>query len=505
MPLSEDEREWYYDQIERLDPNQKAVLVDRTLATLTYQLPIRTDENRCKQADPEELVHALAICLLASSDYNYDLDSFYHEKYFRHGHPGSKRDEVDLIIYDNDNLPFAIWEFKSAQEYDNDPDKYIKYQLFGTAPLVGNPKLLVYATIRVSGKSPTFALICIDRSKYQSHDTWVKDGKPHSKTFSQAFTDPTFEPLVKGSNHDLRFDCTQADFRAVATAIHDGFFSEHPDTTLFVNIVKCLLAKIYDEKTYTKNNAAYSFQVLYKKGKEQSAAEVFSQITDLYKKAYARYIAPHADEPDQIEPKELPPERVKPIVRLLQGMSLTKGAALHSDVIGAFFEEILRSGFKQDKGMYFTHANLVTFILEAIDLDGLTVQAWKKATHPENRLPYVIDPACGSGTFLLRAMPIITNAIRSRKQALVNDDESADFLNARMSDNNPNYWAEHFLYGMDPKFVMAITAKVNMVLHGDGSVHIFKYDALSPFSAFTDANGKLKPAGDATRAISRGL
>ena len=34
-----------------------------------------------------------------------------------------------------------------------------------------------------------------------------------------------------------------------------------------------------------------------------------------------------------------------------------------------------------------------------------------------------------------------------------------------------------FIYGFDPKFIMAITAKVNMVLHGDGSAHIFKYDA----------------------------
>ena len=48
---------------------------------------------------------------------------------------------------------------------------------------------------------------------------------------------------------------------------------------------------------------------------------------------------------------------------------------------------------------------------------------------------------------------------------------------------------------------MAITAKVNMVLHGDGSAHIFKYDAFSDFSKYRDT--KLRPVGDNLRSVSR--
>ena len=98
-------------------------------------------------------------------------------------------------------------------------------------------------------------------------------------------------------------------------------------------------------------------------------------------------------------------------------------------------------------------------------------------------------------------MPIITNAIKSRKKELVCDFESMQFYNARMSDDVPNYWAENFIYGFDPKFIMAITAKVNMVLHGDGSAHIFKYDAFSDFSKYRDT--KLRPVGDNLRSVSR--
>lgn len=48
---------------------------------------------------------------------------------------------------------------------------------------------------------------------------------------------------------------------------------------------------------------------------------------------------------------------------------------------------------------------------------------------------------------------------------------------------------------------MAITAKVNMVLHGDGSAHIFKYDAFSDFSKYRDI--KLRPIAENARSVNR--
>jgi type I restriction enzyme M protein len=310
----------------------------------------------------------------------------------------------------------------------------------------------------------------------------------------------TDQPLVRGGGRDLRLDCTQADFRSAAASFHNEFFGEHPDNTLFANLLKCILAKIDDERQ-TKRGDRYRFQVFSSRGKEETAAEVFSRVNDLYQAAYVRCFDPDAAEPDALDPRELPPERVKAIVKVLQGMSLTRGAARHADVLGAFFEEILRVGFKQDKGMFFTHANLVAFILEAVDLEGLTVQTWKRARRPDDRLPCVIDPACGSGAFLLQARDRITRAVRSRKEQLATDPDSRRFLQDRLSNDSPHAWAEQFLYGMDPKFIMAVTARVNMVLHGGGSGRLFKYDALKPLSAYADE--RLRPAGDADRTLPR--
>ncbi|MBX2997122.1 MAG: restriction endonuclease subunit M [Caldilineaceae bacterium] len=501
MALSEEDRHWYINQINQIDPTNKVITIDEKEGIISYTSAIRSDESLQRNATPEEWVHALAICLLVSQKFEYPLSNLYHEKYYAHGRKGTLSDEVDLIIFDSDDLPYAVWEFKSSDEYETDEEGDIKHQLFGTAPLIGAPKLLVHATIHPRSDEAAITLKCIDYTKYPSYESWVDAGRPCSHLFPYGYQDIGYEPFTNGGNTDLRMDCTQADFRAAAAIFHNEFFGEHPDNVLFTNLVKCLLAKIYDER-HTRRGDKYKFQVLYRNGKEETSLDVARRINeDLYQPAYLRYIDPSAENADEINGREFPPERVKTVVKVLQSMSITKGAALHGDIIGAFFEEILRVGFKQDKGMYFTHDNLVQFIVEAVDIAGLTKNIWKVATHPDNRLPYIIDPACGSGTFLLKAMGIATQTVQNHKNELVADFEAEQFYKARMSASMPNYWAENFIYGLDPKFVMAITAKVNMVLHGDGSAHIFKQDAFRPLSTFSDS--KFRPLGDPLRSIPK--
>lgn len=496
--LSENDREWYFAAIDGLGGG--AVVCDRAADTVTYHGRIASHESHVKTATPEELAHAVLIGLLHSKSFGYALDALGHEIHYAHGSKGSKSDEVDVLIKDPDGLPYAIFEIKAASEFVREQADAIKNQLFGTAPLVGSPKVLVYATVEPRTATPSIKAMCIDYTKHKSFETWRNGGEPHSTTFPAEYLDIDYKPLVNQGKNDLVLDSTQADFRAVASSFHNEFFGEHADNTIFVNLVKCLLAKIHDERT-RKKSETYEFQILYKNGEPESAQAVFTRVNTLYSAAYKRYIDPNASEVDEINPKEFSEERVKTVVQALQAISITKGAARHGDVIGAFFEEILRSGFKQDRGMYFTHDNIVRFMIEAVDLGGLTKTVWRKSNHPENRLPYVIDPACGSGTFLLHAMSRVTEAVKASAAALVDDHDSQQFYNARLSDEQPNYWAENFIYGFDPKFIMAITAKVNMVLHGDGSAHVFKDDAFKPFSHYSDV--RLRPCGDAQRSIDK--
>ncbi|MEJ1241396.1 N-6 DNA methylase [Chryseolinea sp. T2] len=499
--MTKQDLNWYANQIVKHDPKGVSVKVDLEKQIISYSPKLRTDETSHKNITPEELVHALVLAMLCSKKYGYQIESIYHEKYFRHGSAGSLSDEVDFMIYDEDELPYALWEIKEPREFKSKAAETIEFQLFGTALLTGVPKYLVYATVFPEGETAVLSLQTINYTDYQSFQSWTNADSPAYNQFPIKYQDIDYEPLRNGGSNDLRTDCTQADFRGVAATFHNEFFGEHADNSLFINLVKCLLAKIYDERTTVKNGV-YKFQVLQKNGKPESAEEVFKRINEeLYMVAFKRYIDPVAKENDEINRGEFPPEKVKTVVKAIQSMSITKGASIHGDVIGAFFEEILRFGFKQDKGMYFTHDNLVSFMLQVVDLNGLVEKVWSVSTHPDNRLPYIIDPACGSGTFLLKAMNTITGYVKRNSNAFKADLEAEEFFNARLSESKPNYWAENFIYGMDPKFIMAITAKVNMVLHGDGSAHIYKYDAYKDFNSYEASN--LRPAPEKNRAISK--
>ena len=74
------------------------------------------------------------------------------------------------------------------------------------------------------------------------------------------------------------------------------------------------------------------------------------------------------------------------VVNHLQGINLN---ATELDVKGVAFERFLGSYFRGDMGQYFTPRELVEFIIKMIEPD-----------HEER----VLDPACGSGGFLLYAM-----------------------------------------------------------------------------------------------------
>ena len=285
-------REWYYSALEQ-SPSD-AVSLNRDDGVVTYHSDIRSDKSRVRTADGEELVHAVVISILASDEYKYKKENLGHEMRFAHGSHGSNADEVDVIIWDEDRLPFAIIELKSADTFNREKDNAIRYQLFGTTSLVGAPKLLIYATIVPNPRGqakckPRISAVCIDYSKYKTLEAWQSDGEPCVNEIPIEYRTLSFTPFKNDDENDLDLNSTPADLRAIATTFHNEFFGEHPDNTLFGNLIKCLLAKIYDERT-CRIGDEYRFQVLSKNGKLEKASYVFARVNDLYKQAYRRYV-----------------------------------------------------------------------------------------------------------------------------------------------------------------------------------------------------------------------
>lgn len=140
-------------------------------------------------------------------------------------------------------------------------------------------------------------------------------------------------------------------------------------------------------------------------------------------------------------------------IKEIQSYSLTENTSTKDgyDILGSFFEKILTNQefFKQSKGCFFTHRNIVRFMIAMLQIDDIAINLLheKKA-----RLPYIIDPSCGSGTFLVEAMQYITARVPQRQDlSKLNKISKEFFISAFRHETKPNIWAADYLYGIEPR------------------------------------------------------
>ena len=136
----------------------------------------------------------------------------------------------------------------------------------------------------------------------------------------------------------------------------------------------------------------------------------------------------------------------------LQGISLNQ---TDLDVKGIAFERFLGNFFKGEIGQFFTPREVVEFMVDMV------------TPHHEN---LILDPACGSGGFLLHAMDYI------RKQASDYYDEESREHYLHWHD-----FAEKRLFGIEVNDSIARVAKMNMIIHDDGHSNVISNDALVDF------------------------
>ncbi|MDD3794149.1 MAG: N-6 DNA methylase [Candidatus Gracilibacteria bacterium] len=168
----------------------------------------------------------------------------------------------------------------------------------------------------------------------------------------------------------------------------------------------------------------------------------------------------------------------KDIVSKLEKYNLSKTG---DDIKGIAFEKFLGQTFRGEIGQFFTPRSVVDFIV-----DFLEVKEKDK----------IIDPASGSGGFLIRAFQTILGQIeddiqekkdkvREKIESLnLSDEEKAKRLNEEFVILNKEleerewYLATKCIYGTDKNSRMARTSKMNMIMHGDGHGGVHHHDGL---------------------------
>ena len=473
--------------VERYDEASKRIL---------YSSKIISGEKIDAISGDEERVRAIVLTKLVNT-FGYPIDKIEIETTYDMGRPKVTNPQADIIVRDDKGNAFMFIELKAPDKFEKDQDAVIEQQLFNLAGAeIGKGhfvKYLVLLTCNLEDINFTEKAIVIDHDKFNSFASW-KDIREAVDEIPSNYGKARKHPYIKAGNKDLEKTYSADLFNNIRVNLHNVLWGGGgtDDNVVFSSLVNIILAKIQDEKEKS-NDEIYDFQCLTYSDETGEAFEsnetLFERINRLYRRALRdrMYITDESilNTSFVIDRNTFSLSKLKYAVYALERYSLIAGKNNidGKDILGDFFEGIIRDGFKQSKGQFFTHTNIVTFILWALQLDKLAISRINR----DLEIPYLIDPSAGSATFLIEYMKFITKNIkyRFRNKLKSNCDIEDKFSEWFLPDNRENRWAGTYIYGIEHNFNLGTASKVNMILHGDGSTNIFVKDGLLPFAHYT--------------------
>jgi type I restriction enzyme M protein len=375
--------------------------------------------------DPEEHVRA---------EYYFDLI----EKYRYSGRRISFEVEMpdrtperyaDIVVYIDDakTRPYIVVECKkdgiSNAEFEQ-----------ATKQTIANARVLKAAyAICVAGNT----------QRAMETDEW-NDKEPEKATITDI-------PISYGKIEEFRYKkgdanwdikvVDQDELKRTFQKCHDTLWAggKRSPTTAFDEFAKIIFVKIRDEKKGRRLGDPYDFQIKT----HESAESVYQRINAIYLEAKAL-------DPEIFKDRlQVDPEELYTVVEHLQGISLDK---TDLDTKGVAFEHFMEDFFKGKSGQFFTPRLIVNFAIAMMDIGNEDL---------------VLDPACGSGGFLLHAL----DAVRRQAEEFYPDDPTEQY----------RYWhdfAKSNLFGIEINDSIARVAKMNMIIHDDGHTNVIGFDAL---------------------------
>ena len=464
--------------------------------------------------DPEEAVRALfVIHIVHDLKYAPELVWIEYPVRARAGR-GAGDKYADIAIARKENRTesaYALVELKTEDRYGAERNDAWESQLFGLAQFeTPRPDVLVYGTAHAEFGTVSLEAQVVDASQRRDYRDWKDNGQIiAADAISPNYGKPSKEPYVKGGKKDLRREVTVGELDSLRVTLHDVLWGGggSTDTDVFNLLTRLILAKITDERTATPGEK-YGFQTL--EGESLDAS--LKRINGLYRDGLTtrlNFSREQADEKNVRDAGKGTDAQIRYAVERLERYDLFSLANSESgaDMLGDFFERIMRQGFKQDKGQFFTHANIADFVVQALDIENWTTERVRKGEAP----PVVIDPSAGSGTFLVKAMERIFAAVQTLHDTEWDKLNSGarEIINKTLNQERRHAWAGDHCYGLEINSDLGLAAQINMLLHADGSSSIFsgpqQGDGLAAFSQYSSACPELSgsaPHGTYPRDVS---
>lgn len=261
---------------------------------------------------------------------------------------------------------------------------------------------------------------------------------------------PRFDQLKAASSDTLLFA-----FRRCHNYIAGNQGLQKPDA--FWELLKIIFCKIHDERSSDEVE-------FYATSKERQGLngrlKAKKRLDNLFRDVKAEYPTIFRTN----EAIELNPAVLAYIVSQLQMYSLLESDI---DVKGRAYEEIVGSNLRGDRGEFFTPRNICQMTVAMLD--------------PTER-QLIIDPACGTGGFLITAMNYVIEKIRVAEIGKWGDVERAETAIRQRVQR----YAQNHIVGMDLNPNLVKASKMNMVMNNDGTGGLFQANSLKAPATWDD-------------------
>ena len=426
---------------------------------------------------PEEQVRQDYICRLVNN-YGFNLEQMSQEIQVNNSQRGQGRAMADIVVWRNlqdkinDNSPIIVVECKAEHITIREEDYFqgYNYASWAGADFFVTTNLKETRIFKVvKGKIPKRLeeVVNIPDAKIANDEKKINELLKQTK----AFTRDEFSKLLFKCHNIIRNN--------------DKLSPE----AAFDEISKILFIKIRYERSNSENQifSKEEFKKAkesYEKYKPKGGAEFYQFLFEQTKEDFK--------DDDLFEPNEIIRIRENSFEAIVEELQIYNLSTTSDDVKGIAFEQFLGRTFRGELGQFFTPRTIVDFMVEVLDPQEGEI---------------ICDPCCGSGGFLIKAFEYVRSKIENEihlakervKEQYYNDDyiKSSDKnkeiidekvtdlfskLNAELDIDNPRSRIRELSYdcifGTDANPRMSRTAKMNMIMHGDGHGGVHHNDGL---------------------------
>lgn len=409
-----------------------------------------------KKVKPQE-ANLQSVALMLNEEYGFDLDDMERDFRIEYIDPNTgkqKKQKLELVVFEQgkpheQDYISRICIVQDDKVKDTDKTKGLAATLENAMGAIESCEFGLWA----NGSSYHFIQKEEDAMGFDSEFTELSDFPGEGETL---------EDLDRADRSSSRKPANDSLIKVFKRS-HDYIYgNEGRKKDAFWQLLYLIFCKLYDEKRkFIPSDESYR-RKFWVGVKEKNTAEGCKKVADRIKSLFKelkedKIFSEVFSGSEEIELRD------KGIAFIASDLAKYSFLDASIDVKGTAYETIVSNTLKQEAGQFFTPRNIVKAMVEMLN----------PSEHDR-----VLDPACGSGGFLVMVLDHVRKQITKEifpdlDGPLLTEKFNSYEVNERVRD-----YAEKSIFGFDFDPDLKKAARMNMVMAGDGHANIFHVNSL---------------------------